>query len=432
MHRPCFASGWRGRRSPTTPTSTSRYPATTVRAGRLADRRRGEDAGDDRRSDEQARHDRRRRVAQRAVPGDDVGAEQAARDHDPQPRVGGHRRDCRRCARSRRGSPRGSRTRGPSATRPAAAPRRLRAAASRARPRPTTAASRRGSSSRPGPSPRRSAGRSAPGPRGAPPARPTWSSPRRSESSGTAMNATQMNIVLWMNAAVGAVAIARPLKNSTNGTLPPITAIASTPRRGRGREGRGLVPRTEQERDRHEDDGRDRVLGGRVDGGVRDELHAERVEIDRQPADGGRREREQHATLRAVDSGTVHDAHSFGEPLGSVHQLRSARSLRPRPAPPGRGRPRPAPSRRPRRQARAPARRVEARRRDRPAPSRRRPRARGPGTVTHIGAPPQEHADRGRPVTTRHPASARPASSTTAASRGSWRARSRAGPSPSP
>ena len=48
------------------------------------------------------------------------------------------------------------------------------------------------------------------------------------------MNATQMNIVLWMNAAVGAVAIARPLKNSTNGTLPPITAIASTPRRARG------------------------------------------------------------------------------------------------------------------------------------------------------------------------------------------------------
>ena len=48
------------------------------------------------------------------------------------------------------------------------------------------------------------------------------------------MNATQMNIVLWMNAAVGAVAAARPLKNSTNGTLPPITAIASTPSRGRG------------------------------------------------------------------------------------------------------------------------------------------------------------------------------------------------------
>ena len=46
------------------------------------------------------------------------------------------------------------------------------------------------------------------------------------------MNATQMNIVFWMNAAVGAVAMARPLKNSTNGTLPPMTAIASTPSRG--------------------------------------------------------------------------------------------------------------------------------------------------------------------------------------------------------
>ena len=47
------------------------------------------------------------------------------------------------------------------------------------------------------------------------------------------MSATQMNSVFWMNAAVGAVAMARPLKNSTNGMLPPMTAIASSPARWR-------------------------------------------------------------------------------------------------------------------------------------------------------------------------------------------------------
>ena len=34
-----------------------------------------------------------------------------------------------------------------------------------------------------------------------------------------------MNSVLWMNAAVGALAMARPLKKSRNGRLPPITPM---------------------------------------------------------------------------------------------------------------------------------------------------------------------------------------------------------------
>ena len=114
------------------------------------------------------------------------------------------------------------------------------------------------------------------------------------------MNATQMNIVFWMNAAVGAVAMARPLKNSTNGTLPPMTAMASTPDRDRPSSDVASRRRAEQQGDRHEDDGRDRVLGGRVHGGVRDELDPERVEIDRQAADRGGGQREQDASLRAL------------------------------------------------------------------------------------------------------------------------------------
>ena len=138
------------------------------------------------------------------------------------------------------------------------------------------------------------------------------------------MNATQMNIVLWMNAAVGAVATARPLKNSTNGTLPPMTAIASTPSRGRGASDVASCRGAEEQRNRHEDDGGDRVLGGRVDGGVRDELHAERVEIDRQAADRGRREREQDAALRALDAGTVHDLTPSGSPSAPSSSWRSS------------------------------------------------------------------------------------------------------------
>ena len=57
--------------------------------------------------------------------------------------------------------------------------------------------------------------------------------PARSVSprNGTARIATQMNRVFWMNAAVGAVAIGRPVKNSTNGMLPPMTATANSPAR---------------------------------------------------------------------------------------------------------------------------------------------------------------------------------------------------------
>ena len=56
-------------------------------------------------------------------------------------------------------------------------------------------------------------------------------SPSRSPRNGTAIRATQMNIVFWMNAAVGAVAMARPLKKRTNGMLPPMIAMATRPRR---------------------------------------------------------------------------------------------------------------------------------------------------------------------------------------------------------
>ncbi len=50
--------------------------------------------------------------------------------------------------------------------------------------------------------------------------------------------ATQMNSVFWMNAAPGPVASPRPLKNRMNGTLPPMTPMASRPlarRRSRAR-----------------------------------------------------------------------------------------------------------------------------------------------------------------------------------------------------
>ena len=63
------------------------------------------------------------------------------------------------------------------------------------------------------------------------------------------MSATQMKSVLWMNAAVGAVATARPLKKSTNGTLPPMTAIARSPAR-RAVRATWPLSGTEEQRDR--------------------------------------------------------------------------------------------------------------------------------------------------------------------------------------
>ncbi len=46
--------------------------------------------------------------------------------------------------------------------------------------------------------------------------------PKRSLSSGTARMATQINRVLWMKAALGAVDSLSPQKNSRKGRLPPI------------------------------------------------------------------------------------------------------------------------------------------------------------------------------------------------------------------
>ena len=56
------------------------------------------------------------------------------------------------------------------------------------------------------------------------------------------MIATQMKRVLWMNAAVGAVAIASPEKNRTNGMLPPMTAMATSPARRRASRTRASRP----------------------------------------------------------------------------------------------------------------------------------------------------------------------------------------------
>ena len=101
------------------------------------------------------------------------------------------------------------------------------------------------------------------------------------------MIATQMNRVLWMNAAVGAVAIDSPVKNRTNGMLPPMTAIASSPTRRRPSRTRASRARTQGQRESDEDDGRHAVLGRRVDRRVGHELDTERVEVDGEAADGG-------------------------------------------------------------------------------------------------------------------------------------------------
>ena len=55
--------------------------------------------------------------------------------------------------------------------------------------------------------------------------------PSRSWRSGTARIATHTTSVFWMNAAWVASARERPSKKRTNGTLPPMTAIASNPSR---------------------------------------------------------------------------------------------------------------------------------------------------------------------------------------------------------
>jgi hypothetical protein len=51
--------------------------------------------------------------------------------------------------------------------------------------------------------------------------------PSRSPRNGTARRTTHTNNVFWMNAAVGALATARPLKKRTNGTLPPMTPMTA-------------------------------------------------------------------------------------------------------------------------------------------------------------------------------------------------------------
>ena len=104
--------------------------------------------------------------------------------------------------------------------------------------------------------------------------------------SGTARMATQTNIVFWMNAADGALAMARPVKKSRNAMPPPTTpdddeadpARRLDPaRRPRGRtSGAATARRTIAAT---------RVLEGRVDGGVGHLLDGERVELDGQPAD---------------------------------------------------------------------------------------------------------------------------------------------------
>ena len=57
----------------------------------------------------------------------------------------------------------------------------------------------------------------------------TCSRPRRSPRNRTARMATHTNSVLWITAAAGAVASARPVKKRTKGTLPPRTPSATSP-----------------------------------------------------------------------------------------------------------------------------------------------------------------------------------------------------------
>jgi hypothetical protein len=53
-----------------------------------------------------------------------------------------------------------------------------------------------------------------------------------------------MNRVLWMNAADGALAWARPAKNRRKGRLPPMTPITASQPQDRGRTARMAAGRT--------------------------------------------------------------------------------------------------------------------------------------------------------------------------------------------
>ncbi len=115
---------------------------------------------------------------------------------------------------------------------------------------------------------------------------------------GTAIRATQMNIVFWMKAAVGRGGDREAAEEEDErdaaaddrdrDQAQPVPAVQG-PRFAPGAKGQG-------ERDQH--DRSDAVLGGRVDRGVRHELHAERVEVDGETADRGRPEGEEHASPR--------------------------------------------------------------------------------------------------------------------------------------
>ena len=74
------------------------------------------------------------------------------------------------------------------------------------------------------------------------PMAPTCSRPRRSPRNTTARIATHTKSVLWITAAAGAVASARPVKKRTKGMLPPSTPSATSPGTARARGTHG--PRT--------------------------------------------------------------------------------------------------------------------------------------------------------------------------------------------
>ena len=102
---------------------------------------------------------------------------------------------------------------------------------------------------------------------------------RRARRSGTSPDARRgtarrgrrptRTIVLWMNAAVGALAIASPLKNRMKGTLPPITPMTAIVDQERRSTARTSARRDDRRRDEEQDRGRDAVLERRVDRGVR-------------------------------------------------------------------------------------------------------------------------------------------------------------------
>ena len=237
----------------------------------------------------------RRRAANQLV---DVAGKDAAGDEHPHPALGADRTETAELAADREVADQDDHAeahpRRPEELRRDPAEQSL----GERRSRSTTARWRRRSSSRRRPSPCPVGGAMRAWPARSVPRAATWMSPSRSPRSGTAIRATQMNIVFWMKAAVGAVAIARPLKKRTNGMLPPMIAIATRPSRFRLSRARTSRPAPKRQREPDQDDRRDAVLGGRVDRGVRDGLDAERVEVDRETADRGRPEGEEHASPR--------------------------------------------------------------------------------------------------------------------------------------